>query len=287
MAAGYAADPVSGSVTLADDYLELVKDALTHSLYAEVDGGVHFRRNLLARTLFALLKSRDIVPVRIGPRATDDRRMGRHWPVFAQTMVGRARLDSLQCCVEDVIDNGVSGDLIETGVWRGGASILMKAVLKARGVTDRTVWACDSFEGFPPPCSRYSSDAEGEPWHRFGPLRVGLEEVTDNFARYRLLDDNVKFIKGWFTDTLPGLSHQHWAVIRLDGDMYQSTADALTHLYPNLTPGGYLVVDDYEVAACRQAVHDYRDEHDVREPIQRIDHTGIYWQRGTAEIDRT
>jgi len=274
---------VGDRTSLADDYLELIKDALTHTLYAEVDGGVHYRRNLFARTLFALLRSWDIAPVRVGPRAASARQEGRDWPVFAQTMVGRARLDSLQRCVEDVIDTGVPGDLIETGVWRGGASILMKAVLKARGVTDRTVWACDSFEGLPPPTPRYSADVNGAKWHTFGQLSVGLEDVKSNFARYRLLDDNVKFVKGWFTETLPGLSHQRWALIRLDGDMYQSTTDALTHLYPNLAPGGYLVIDDYEVEACRRAVHDYREAHDVREPIQRIDQTGVYWQHGTVE----
>lgn len=264
---------------LADDYLELTKAALTHTLYAELDGGVHYRRNLPARALFAVLRSRDIAPVRIGPRAASARREGRDWPVFAQTMVGRARLDSLHRCVEDVIRTDVPGDLIETGVWRGGAAILMAAVLKARDVTDRRVWACDSFEGLPPPDSRYSADVEGEKWHSLEHLSVSLEQVKSNFDRYGLLDDNVEFVKGWFKDTLPQLHERRWALIRLDGDMYQSTRDALTHLYPNLSPGGYLVADDYEVAACRKALHEYRDEHEIREPIRRIDHTGVYWQR--------
>ncbi len=83
----------------------------------------------------------------------------------------------------------------------------------------------------------------------------------------------------WFKDTLPGLHDQRWALIRLDGDMYESTMDALKALYPNLSPGGYLVVDDYFVPACREAVHDYREEHGVREPIQTIDWTGVYWRR--------
>ncbi|MGH2841706.1 MAG: TylF/MycF/NovP-related O-methyltransferase [Solirubrobacteraceae bacterium] len=265
--------------SLSDEYLELLKGALAHTLYAHVDGGINYRRNVLGRALFAALRARDIVPVRIGPRAARERMQGNDWPVFAQTMVGRARLDSLQRCVEDVIDADVPGDLIEAGVWRGGASIFMRGVLKARGVTDRVVWACDSFEGLPAPDPRYPPDT-GAIWHWWKPLSVSLEEVTAHFARYGLLDDNVRFVKGWFEDTLPGLHDRRWALIRLDGDMYRSTTDALTHLYPNLSPGGYLVIDDYGgVDACRQAVHDYRDEHGVTEPIKRIDWTGAYWQR--------
>lgn len=260
----------------------MLKGALTHTLYAEVDGGINYRRNVLGRVLFTLMRTRHIVPVRIGPRASRMRLEGIDWPVFAQTMVGRARIDNLQCCVEDVIRRKVPGHLIETGVWRGGASIFMRGILKAHGVTDRLVWVCDSFEGLPSPDPRYPADA-GATWHSFPPLAVSLEEVRANFARYGLLDDNVRFVKGWFEETLPDLHEHRWAVIRLDGDMYQSTMDALIHLYPRLSPGGYVVVDDYSVDACRTAVQDYRAEHGVREPIKRIDWTGVYWQREAPE----
>ena len=278
----YSSGLVAEPDSLADDYLELLKGALAHTLYAEVDGGVNHRRNVLARALFAMMRRRHLAPVRIGPRAARDRLEGRDWPVFAQTMVGRERLDNLHRCVDDVIGANVPGDLIETGVWRGGASIFMRAVLKARGVSDRVVWACDSFEGLPAPNPRYPADA-GAIWHWWKPLSVSLEEVKANFSRYGLLDDHVRFVKGWFKDTLPELHDQRWALIRLDGDMYQSTVEALTHLYPNLSPGGYIVIDDYSgVPACREAVDDYRDEHGVHEPIKKIDWTGVYWQREPA-----
>jgi len=264
---------------LADDYLQLLKGAVSHTLYAEVDGGIHYRRNLAARGLLALLRRYGITPVRTGARAASDRAQGRDWPVFAQTMIGTARLDSLQACVEDVVRSGVPGDLVEAGVWRGGASIFMRGILKARGSNDRLVWACDSFAGLPEPDPAFPADAGGEPWHEFEHLSVGLEQVQANFARYGLLDDHVRFAKGWFKDTLPELSGRTWALIRLDSDMYASTMDALAHLYPRLSPGGYLVIDDYSVDACRQAVHDYREAHGVREPIQAIDWTGAFWQR--------
>ncbi len=270
---------MSASDTFADEYLELLKGAVLHTLYAEVDSGINYRRNVLGRALFAALRRRSIVPVRIGPAAARNRLEGRDWPVFAQTMVGRARIDNLHACIDDVIASGVPGDLVEAGVWRGGSSIFMKGVLKARGVTDRRVWLCDSFAGLPAPEPGCEPDA-GATWHRWSPLRVGVEEVRANFDRYGLLDDDVRFVKGWFSDTLPGLHDERWALIRLDGDMYRSTMDSLVHLYPRLSPGGYLVVDDYfGVASCRRAVDDYREEHGIAEPIHKIDWAGAYWQR--------
>jgi O-methyltransferase len=273
---------VTAPERLAEDYLELVKRAVAHTLYAEVDGGVHYGRNVLARALFAALRLRDIAPVRVGRAAAERRVDGLDWPVFAQTMVGHRRLDNLRACIETVLREDVPGDLIETGVWRGGASIYMKAVLHAHGVGDRAVYACDSFEGLPPPDPRYPAD-RGSRWHRKTPLKVSLEEVRANFERYRLLDDNVKLVKGWFRDTLPGLGDRRWALIRLDGDMYESTLDALENLYPRLSPGGFVIVDDYEIDACRRAVHDYRERHGIDEPIREIDWTGVYWRRAPAE----
>jgi len=205
---------------------------------------------------------------------------GRDWPGQAHTMIGLPRLDNLQFCVQDVLARGVPGDLIETGVWRGGAVILMRGVLKAFGVTDRTVWAADSFEGLPPPDpERYPRDA-GLDFSRFQELAVSLPEVQENFRRYDLLDERVRFLKGWFKDTLPGAPIERLAVLRIDGDLYESTMDALTHLYPKLSPGGYCIVDDYyDIEPCRQAVTDYRERHGVRDEIVRIDWTGVFWRK--------
>jgi O-methyltransferase len=195
-------------------------------------------------------------------------------------MIGVRRLAHLQQCVEEVLKDGVPGDLIETGVWRGGAAILMRGVLKAYGVTDRTVWAADSFAGLPPPdLEKYPQDAKMD-LHTYPFLAVSLEQVRANFARYGLLDEQVRFLKGWFKDTLPGLPAQRLAVARLDGDMYESTTDALVHLYPKLSLGGYLVVDDYgAIGECRQAVEDYRAKHGIREEIRPIDASGVFWKR--------
>ena len=153
--------------------------------------------------------------------------------------------------------------------WRGGATIFMRAVLKAYGVTDRYVWVADSFEGLPPPeTGKYPHDA-GDRLHEARELAVSLEEVKANFERYGLLDDQVRFLKGWFRDTLPAAPIERLAVLRLDGDMYESTMDTLVNLYPKLSEGGYAIVDDYgAIPACRQAVNDYRSANAITEKIR-------------------
>lgn len=206
------------------------------------------------------------------------------FPSVAHTMIGFGRLDNLQNCIEGVLADGVPGDLIETGVWRGGATILMRATLEAYGAEDRRVWVADSFEGLPPPDAGKYPEDEGDELHTFEEFQVSVEAVKSNFERYGLLDDQVCFLKGWFRDTLPGAPLEELAVIRLDGDMYESTMDTLIHLYPKLSPGGYLIVDDYgNFPACRQAIHDYRDEHGIDEEIMPIDWSGVYWRRGNPK----
>lgn len=265
-------------ISWPDLYLNLLKGALTHTLYNRSDAVVYPTRIPLARLLAAALMRFGIQPLRVSA-TLGDQVEGRYLPLFAHTMVGVRRLDNIQACVEDVIVHDVPGDLIETGVWRGGSTIFMRAILMAREVSNRAVWVADSFQGLPPPDpSTYPTDA-GSKWHKYKPIQVSLEEVKANFRRYDMLDDQVKFVKGWFKDTLPSLRGQAWAVIRLDGDMYSSTMEALENLYPGLSPGGYLIVDDYSIPECRQAVHDYRNANGIDEPIHEIDWTGAYWQR--------
>jgi hypothetical protein len=198
------------------------------------------------------------------------------WPV---TMIGRTRLDNVERCLRRVLEEGIPGDVIETGVWKGGTTIFMRGVLRAFGVTDRRVYVADSFEGLPEPdVEKYPAD-EGMTLHLWRNLAVGVDEVKANFARYDLLDDQVEFVEGWFRDTLPGLREHAWSVVRLDGDYYESTMDALVNLYPGLSPGGWLIIDDHDITACAQAVSDYRERNGIDEPIERIDWTGICWQK--------
>jgi Macrocin-O-methyltransferase (TylF) len=205
---------------------------------------------------------------------------GTYWPARAHTMIGLKRLDNLQYCAETVIREGIPGDLIETGVWRGGACIFMRAVLKAYGEKERTVWVADSFEGLPPPdVDTYPADIDDR-WHTYSQwFAISKEQVERNFRRYGLLDQQVRFLKGWFKDTLPSAPIERLAVLRLDGDMYESTIQALEALYPKLSLGGFVIVDDYFLKPCAQAVHDFRRAHGIEDEIIDIDGRGSYWRR--------
>jgi hypothetical protein len=204
---------------------------------------------------------------------------GRGHHEAALTMIGRVRLDNVEACVRSVVARGVPGDLIETGVWRGGTVIFMRALLDALGDADRRVWVADSFAGVPPPDPRYPHD-ESSSLHEMEHLAVSMEAVLENFHRAGLLDDRVQFLPGWFRDTLPTAPIERLAVLRLDGDLYESTMDALVHLYPKLSPGGFVIIDDHgAVHGCAYAVRDYRERNKITAELQVIDWTGVFWQK--------
>jgi len=208
----------------------------------------------------------------------------------AVSMLPLVRMDNLQTCALDVVERGVPGDFIETGVWRGGATIFMRAVLKVLNVTDRVVWVADSFEGLPEP------DAEKFPLEakafksaamtkHYKHLAVGLEEVERNFAAYGMLDDKVKFLKGWFKDTLPSAPIERLAIMRLDGDYYESTRDALINLYDKLSVGGYVIIDDYGEDTwtyCQKAVEEFRTDRGILDPLVRVDKPCAFWRKTTS-----
>ena len=256
-------------------YLDLLVGALTHTLYSPVD-----TRPMPEEVQRAIREELERTGEPLELRSPEEERAeGRDRPMYAQTMIGLKRIQSLRECAETVLDDGVPGDFVEAGAWRGGASLLLRGVLAARGDRERRVYVADSFQGLPPPdADRYPEDA-GDVNHLEKELAVPLEEVTANFERYGLLDDQVRFVQGWFKDSLPGLADREWALIRLDGDLYESTMDGLRNLYPRLQPGGFLIVDDYGFDNCRAAVEDYRREHEISEPIQRIDWVGAFWRR--------
>ncbi len=242
-------------------------------------------RRLLFQPVRGALAARDLEVLRKVPFDPRARAEGRDWPARAESMIGLKRLDNVQHCVTDVLRRGVPGDLIETGAWRGGATILMRAVLEAYGDADRRVWVADSFQGLPKPDpERWPAETGDEHWTRER-LTVPLEEARANFARYGLLDERVRFLAGWFKDTLPAAPVERLAVLRLDGDMYGSTMEALCALYPRLSPGGYVIVDDYgAVPQCKEAVTDFRAAHAIADPVEWVDWTGVYWQRSCAAL---
>jgi O-methyltransferase len=208
------------------------------------------------------------------------REVGKDWPIHADTMVGLKRLENIEFCVKEVLKEGIEGDFIETGVWRGGSVIFMKAILRALDEDNRVIWVADSFEGLPVPDEKKYEADKGDKHYRHTELAVSLEQVKWNFEKYGLLDANVRFLKGWFKDTLPVAPIEKLSILRLDGDLYESTMDALTSLYPKLAKGGYLIVDDWgAVEGCKKAVLDYRKANGVVEEIVPIDWAGVYWKK--------
>lgn len=226
------------------------------------------------------------------------RERGKDWPFWAETMIGKRRLDHLNEILLKVRVHGVGGHYAECGIWRGGTCIYARAFFDTMDEPDRKVFGFDSFQGLPE--GGYYEQDQGDPHHTQNDIfAVSREEVLANFSKYAIDMVNVDLIEGWFRDTLPAWSErnrssisgaekieaaQHplpLAVLRIDGDMYEGTMDPLKYLYPHVAKGGFVIVDDYgDVRASRRAVHDYLGSLPGAQPqIFEIDHTAIYWRK--------
>lgn len=261
--------PVDAS---GDRYLTLLMQVLTDYVNINIHDGSEFvRPEYAGRDLNDLAVRREI------------RAEGGDWPQRAYSMSGLKRLENMRYCIEAVVADGVPGDVVETGVWRGGACIFSKAVLDVLGAEDRWVWLADSFQGLPPPdFERYPGEFAAD-LSTVDYLKAGRRVVEENFRRFGLLDGRVRFIEGWFRDTLPTAPVRAIAVLRLDGDLYESTIVALDSLYDRVPPGGFIVIDDFgAVPACADAVRDFRQRRGINDPIVEIDWTGVYWRKGST-----
>ena len=274
-------------------YADLLKGCLTRALFEDNDHIVGWnapltRRHRIARVVSKALWTQRLQLVRRRPYESDARAGGRDWPERAETMIGLRRLDNLERCIRTVVDERVPGDLLEAGVWRGGAVIFMRAMLEVLGDEDRIVWAADSFKGLPKPDeSKYPVD-RGDRHHQREELAVDLHTVKRNLRRYGLLDERVRFLPGWFSDTLESAPIERLAIARLDCDMYSSTIEALDALYPRVSDGGFVIVDDYfAVAGCQEAVLDYRRRNAIEDQICDIDGMGVYWRKVIRSVRNT
>jgi O-methyltransferase len=272
---------------LDDPYLDLLKKCLTHYIFPDTYRPMRRpsrEKHPIAWTFYpalaAMLERKGFKLYQCANFDPIARSDGGDWPAEAETMIGLKRLDNLHACIETVIRDQIPGDLIETGVWRGGACIFMRAALNAYGDQTRNIWVADSFEGLPKPDGRYQQDDDDLLWTMSHTLAISLDQVKANFSRYGLLDERIRFLKGWFKDTLPTAPIERLATLRLDGDMYSSTMDALVSLYPKLSCGGFAIIDDYgAVEACRKAVTDFRESNKINDPILPIDWAGVYWRK--------
>ena len=285
---------------LAERYLELVKSAVLNELCVEMEAqllmsvlcaahGVvldlpEFRaarddEEFLGQ-LLAAKQGGDTILLESSTEGEKFRVDGnlRNYTEFGFTIVGRKRLDNLQRCLEDVLTQNVPGDVLEAGVWRGGCCIFMRAVLAAHGCRNRKVWLADSFEGVPQsPLAQDRGFAMDSA--RLPILAVPEDEVRRNFRRFGLLDEQVRFLPGWFEQSLPGSETGPLALLRVDCDLYASTLVVLEHLYGRVSPGGWVIIDDYGILPpCRQAVDEFRARRAVTAPIETIDEHAVCWQ---------
>lgn len=265
-----------------DRYLSLLRGALSRSIWDSYIDEIPMNSKTPLKKLQSLsvLASNKVLG-RIGFRLGSVRRRPGS---TGETMIGKYALEHLQACAETVLAAGVPGDFCEAGVWRGGACILMQAVLTVHAA-DKKIWLLDSFEGLPKPSSRFAHDAGDTLWK--DSLAVSVDQVKANFERYGLLGDNLVFVKGFFENTVPTLTVDKLSLLRLDGDMYGSTWTVLEGLYDRVQPGGYVIVDDYGVVpACAAAIHDFRKARGIGEQLFAIGlvkgtPVGAFWRKGT------
>ncbi|WP_460204269.1 TylF/MycF/NovP-related O-methyltransferase [Scytonema sp. NUACC21] len=180
------------------------------------------------------------------------------------TMTSVEALFALYTAMNYVLDRNIPGDIVECGVWRGGSALLAALILKARNVSDRKLYLYDTFQGMPTP-TEFDVDKYGrtgfEMMEQYGD-DIGwcyalLEEVQAAFSVHNF-DFEIDFIQGDVIETLEKIKPETISVLRLDTDWYESTAAEFQHLYPRLSTGGVLIVDDYGCwAGSRKATDDY------------------------------
>jgi O-methyltransferase len=270
--------PMNFSTTIERDtqYLDLLKQVLSGSLYPESAWQrIHKPSGLLNRALLKLLGRKGYILVKPKEFNAVKREGGEDWPLIGYSMIGHKRLDNIRDLIATVVAEDIPGDFVECGVWRGGGSMYAKAVLNHLG-SDRAVWCCDSFEGMPVQRKEDKADPAlaGHPY-----LAVSVEAVRANFERLGLLDNNVKFVKGWFSESLPKAPIERISVLRLDGDYYSSTMDALNSLYDRVSKGGFVIVDDYNAfESCKKAISDFHRDRGISPEMIPIDRIGAYWR---------
>lgn len=246
-------------------YTEMIKSFVSATVFNDAEFSVHPRLGSDKKRIKAFNK--------------DNRMNGQDWTYVGDTMTGWKRLDNVRNLLMDVVRKNVKGDYIETGVWRGGSSIFARAVMDALGEHNRTSYVCDSFQGLPP--GEKHLDEKDIGWDKTPYLEVSSEVVANNFRKYGLLGLNVVFAKGFFNETMPPLSKRidSLSIMRLDGDMYESTVDVLYHLYDKLSIGGYVIMDDWFGFPSRTACEDFFKVHGINPTIVPIDKLSAYWKK--------
>lgn len=205
------------------------------------------------------------------------------WPIHALTMVGKKRLNNFRAVIEAVHFNSVQGAIVECGVWRGGSSIFAAGVLQSLGDT-RNIHLCDSFTGVP--AGILDEDLSDNLYRSADVLGISQKEVKENFKRFHLWSSNIWCWEGLFKDTLPKFPEGKIAVLRCDGDLYESTMDILVNLYPKVVVGGYVIIDDWSLPMCKKACEDYFWQYQIKPKLVDIEgnnpqgnQIAVFWRK--------
>jgi O-methyltransferase len=193
------------------------------------------------------------------------------------TQTSRERVVTLADAVEYVVRANVAGDLVECGVWRGGSSMAVALTLLRLGAADRRLWLYDTFGRMPAPGEHdrdYAGcDVAGHESSMLGDAGLSLPDVQAAMRSTAYPERQIRYVPGRVEDNIPATAPDRVALLRLDTDWYESTRHELEHLYPRLSRGGVLIIDDYgHYAGARRAV----DEYFAHAPIllARVDYTG-------------
>jgi O-methyltransferase len=289
----YSGGQMDDKMPARDLYVELLKSAITYALF-KPDAQLPPSPAELSEAQEALERASDKFSELAAETANQEAcsmlfappehvvKLNRSNTPRSHALTPRSGIDNLHRCVETVLKEGISGDLMECGVWRGGLCIFMRGLLKAHGDTQRRVWVADSFEGLPVPdprknlCDAICHELLGSANH----LSISLEEVKDIFRRYGLLDEQVQFVPGYFDKTLPTVPVKSLAILRIDADYYESTVPCLDNLYPKLAVGGFLILDDYGLPLGeRRAVDEYRAKHGITDKLEQVNDQEFFWRK--------
>lgn len=188
------------------------------------------------------------------------------------TMTPLVRVSALVNAVQGIVQKGIPGDFVECGVWKGG-SVMAMALMLMELDAERDIWLYDTFAGMPPP-QGIDGKRAGQKWARAEDdwCFASIEEVKENIYATGYLKGRFHFVKGMVEDTVPATTPEKIALLRLDTDWYSSTAHELTHLYPRLSSGGVLFVDDYgHYRGARKAVDRFVRDHAPGLSLEHVD----------------
>lgn len=242
----------------------------------------------MKKALLSMLRKTGYQIVRVAqpdPLLSDDAFQHVYAECKPYTMTSEARCYALYRAVRYIIENNVLGDFVECGVWRGGSAMLMARVLQEYGAGNRALYLYDTYAGMSEPTDedKKASGKGGSAAATWQALQkpeyndwcyAGLEEVRENVRKVKYPDTKTHFIKGDVADTLKQKTPERIAILRLDTDWYESTKLELEVLFPKLTKGGVLIIDDYgSWQGAKKAVDEYPEIKHLL--LNRIDNTGM------------